>query len=207
MLGRIDIRDAGVIDGEVQRRFGVMRAVDQVVRRARVRVARLVVGIAQQSAPRSSRTAMAPAAAERDRAHGLAPRVVLERLGGGAGPDAPKPVAAAPASKMPRPSRARRSSSPLPATGVSESAGVVDSTLGNTHECLPRRMGVCRALFGDFLQAEKFCSRPEAMSRLPRDAFLTDGGDAASSARTARTPAPAPTSRWRSATSSAQMSR
>ncbi len=44
MLGGVDIRNAGVVDGEVQRRRRDA-AVDQMMRRAGVRVARLIVGI------------------------------------------------------------------------------------------------------------------------------------------------------------------
>ena len=46
MLVRVDRRDAAVVDGEMQS-VGRRRSLDEVVRRARMRIARLVVGIAQ----------------------------------------------------------------------------------------------------------------------------------------------------------------
>ena len=48
VLGRIDVRDAAMIDGEMQavRRD---RAVEQMVRRARMRIAEFAVGIAQRA--------------------------------------------------------------------------------------------------------------------------------------------------------------
>src|SRR5262249_56002008 len=91
VLLRIDVRDAAVIDREVQRvrRDG---AVEQMMRRARMRVAELALGIAQR--PRhallESRRRLQR---RRDLAELEAPRLVLERLGRRAGPPGGAPGA------------------------------------------------------------------------------------------------------------------
>ena len=172
MLVRVDIRDAGVIDREVQRRRRD-GAVDQMVRRARVRVARLVIGIAQRAhdvlleprrlLPRRGRAA-----------HGLAPRVVLERLGGGAGPRRADAGCGGAGKQDALPEQGAAVEQPVAGNGRQRIRRRSELTLGNAHECLPRRMGVCRALFGDFLQATKVCSCPEAMSRLSQETFLRE---------------------------------
>ena len=83
VLRRVDIRQAGMRDGEEQsvRRH---RALQQMMRRASMRVAKLVVGIAERAHDvllKSRRHLIG----RHDGAHFQAPRVVLERLGGRAG--------------------------------------------------------------------------------------------------------------------------
>src|SRR5262245_40460512 len=70
-------------DGEEQA-VGRDRALQQVVRRARMRVAELVVGIAAR-ADDVLLEARRHLVGWHDRAHFQAPRIVLQRLGGGAG--------------------------------------------------------------------------------------------------------------------------
>ena len=83
MLGWIDIRQPGMRDGEEQA-VGRDGALQQMVRRARMRVAELVVGIAA----RADHILLEPRRhliRRHDRAHFQAPRIVLERLGRRAG--------------------------------------------------------------------------------------------------------------------------
>jgi len=83
VLSWIDIRQPGMRDREEQTVRGD-RALQQMVRGARVRIAEFVVGIA--AGPNDvfleSRRHLI---CRHDRAHFQAPRIVLERLGGGAG--------------------------------------------------------------------------------------------------------------------------
>ncbi len=123
VLGRIDVGHAAMADGEMQ---AVRRddALEQVVRRAGARVARLVVGIVDACARRPFRTARRSGrAGSRRRPRGSTAR---PRSGSAAAPvsDPTAPAPIAPASMTPRPSSARRSSRPLPATGSTADAPV-----------------------------------------------------------------------------------
>jgi hypothetical protein len=78
MLRRVDVRQAGMRDGEEQP-VGRHRALQQVVRRTRVRIAEFIIRIAE-STDHVFLEARRDLIRRHDRAHFQAPRIVLERL-------------------------------------------------------------------------------------------------------------------------------
>ena len=133
-----------------------------------------------------------------------APRVVLERFGGGAGPRRADTGGGGAGKQDASPEQGAAVEQPVAGNGRQRIRRRSDVTLGNAHECLPRANGRL--------------SRPVRRFPASGEILLPSGSDvqivamdlfcepALASGRTARTSAPAPTSRWRSATSSAQMS-